>query len=546
MNINKLMPKDALNQRKVEIQASTARWERTGLLEGLNESDKGNVAVMLDNQAKQILFESNATSTVAGSEEWAGVALPLVRRVFGDIKAKDFVSVQPLDRPSGLVFWMEFKYGTGQPGFSTNAGHRSQRDSLFGITDASKGDGDSIATGGFYGAGRFGYSINDYSSSTFTVVSNANANNLSNGTGSVEAANLTSDIGFNSEFSGSIVTPSNFKKVIVPVNQLSNPDLLGARAFTLTATGINEVFNQFTTVSADKSTITFFVDGTLTTAADVKVFYHKQPTDITRGDFEDGKTQENPLDIPELNMEFYSETITAKTRKLKTQWTPEFARDINQYQNIDAEAELTAMLGDYIAKEIDLEILDMLRTSAQSLDAWSARIGQEYNKGTKSFVSGATNAMAYTQSTWFQTLGTKIKKQSNHIAQLTQTGGINFMVVSPQVATVLESINGFNSDVQVGKSTFNAGTVKIGTFDNQYQVYKCPYFTDNVILTGYRGSNMLEAGAVYAPHTPLIMTPVVLDPDNFTPRKGVMTSYGKKILRPEYYGLIYVEGLDSI
>ena len=429
---------------------------------------------------------------------------------------------------------------------STNAGHRSQRDSLFGITDASKGDGDSIATGGLYGAGRFGYSINDYSSSTFTVVSNANANNLSNGTGSVEAANLTSDIGFNSEFSGSIVTPSNFKKVIVPVNQLSNPDLLGARAFTLTATGINEVFNQFTTVSADKSTITFFVDGTLTTAADVKVFYHKQPTDITRGDFEDGKTQENPLDIPELNMEFYSETITAKTRKLKTQWTPEFARDINQYQNIDAEAELTAMLGDYIAKEIDLEILDMLRTSAQSLDAWSARIGQEYNKGTKSFVSGATNAMAYTQSTWFQTLGTKIKKQSNHIAQLTQTGGINFMVVSPQVATVLESINGFNSDVQVGKSTFNAGTVKIGTFDNQYQVYKCPYFTDNVILTGYRGSNMLEAGAVYAPHTPLIMTPVVLDPDNFTPRKGVMTSYGKKILRPEYYGLIYVEGLDSI
>ena len=263
--------------------------------------------------------------------------------------------------------------------------------------------------------------------------------------------------------------------------------------------------------------------------AHVKVFYHKQPTDITRGDFEDGKTQENPLDIPELNMEFYSETITAKTRKLKTQWTPEFARDINQYQNIDAEAELTAMLGDYIAKEIDLEILDMLRTSAQSLDAWSARIGQEYNKGTKSFVSGATNAMAYTQSTWFQTLGTKIKKQSNHIAQLTQTGGINFMVVSPQVATVLESINGFNSDVQVGKSTFNAGTVRIGTFDNQYQVYKCPYFTDNVILTGYRGSNMLEAGAVYAPHTPLIMTPVVLDPDNFTPRKGVMTSYGKNI-----------------
>ena len=312
MNINKLMPKDALNQRKVEIQASTARWERTGLLEGLNESDKGNVAVMLDNQAKQILFESNATSTVAGSEEWAGVALPLVRRVFGDIKAKDFVSVQPLDRPSGLVFWMEFKYGTGQPGFSTNAGHRSQRDSLFGITDASKGDGDSIATGGLYGAGRFGYSINDYSSSTFTVVSNANANNLSNGTGSVEAANLTSDIGFNSEFSGSIVTPSNFKKVIVPVNQLSNPDLLGARAFTLTATGINEVFNQFTTVSADKSTITFFVDGTLTTAADVKVFYHKQPTDITRGDFEDGKTQENPLDIPELNMEFYSKQLLPK------------------------------------------------------------------------------------------------------------------------------------------------------------------------------------------------------------------------------------------
>jgi hypothetical protein len=276
------------------------------------------------------------------------------------------------------------------------------------------------------------------------------------------------------------------------------------------------------------------------------VYYHKQPTDTTRGDFEELKTQEEPLDIPELNLEFHSQALTAKTRKLKAMWTPEFAQDISAYQNIDAEAELTGVLGEYVSREIDLEILDMLRLKAQSTDYWSARLGYQYNATTSTFVQTAANASAYNQGTWFQTLGTKVQKMSNTIDQLTFRGGANFIVTNPSVATILESIPGYAADTDGTKSNFNMGTRKIGMINSQFQVYKCPYMKENVMLVGYRGSNYLETGAVYAPYVPLIMTPLVHDPDNFTPRKAVMTRYAKEMLRPEFYGKIFVEGLDSV
>ena len=227
-------------------------------------------------------------------------------------------------------------------------------------------------------------------------------------------------------------------------------------------------------------------------------------------------------------------------------WTPEFAQDINAYQNVDAEAELTGILGEYVSREIDLEILDMLRVSAQTTDFWSARLGFQYNAVSQTFAQTSANATAYNQGTWFQTIGTKIQKMSNKIDQLTFRGGANFIVTNPTVATVLESIPGYAADTDGSKSQFGMGTRKIGMVNNTYQVYKCPYMKENVMLVGYRGSNYLETGAVYAPYIPLIMTPLVHDPDNFTPRKAVMTRYAKEMLRPEFYGKIFVEGLDTI
>lgn len=544
MRIGDLLPKDAHNKRRKEVLQLQAKWHRTGLLEGLDDYNQGIVSQLLENQAKQLVTEANRTGTAQGSEEWAGIALPLIRRIFGEIQAKEFVSVQPMNLPSGLVFWLEFKYGTGQPGFNTGAGGSSQEDSILGVTDARKGN--EVATGGLYGEGRFGYTINDYSASGLYAKTSVTPTGVS---GSIVAANTTTDIGFDTEFSASIVNANHLWKVTFLTSNLPNFDSVGARAFTLTGNNIETVYNRFTTVNDAGTHITFLVSGSSTLnngASNLTIYYHKQPTDITRGDFEEAKTQEDPLDIPELTLEFHSEALTAKTRKLKAMWTPEFAQDINAYQNIDAEAELTGILGEYVSREIDLEILDMLRVSAQTKDYWSARLGYEFNATTNTFHQTAANAAAYNQGTWFQTIGTKLNKMSAKIDQLTFRGGANFVVTNPTIGALLQSIPGFGADGNVGQSKFNMGTRKIGDIKGQFNVYVSPYMKENVMLVGYRGSNYLETGAVYAPYIPLLMTPVMHDPDNFTPRKAVMTRYAKKMLRPEFYGLIFVEGLDAI
>jgi hypothetical protein len=231
---------------------------------------------------------------------------------------------------------------------------------------------------------------------------------------------------------------------------------------------------------------------------------------------------------------------------LKAIWTPELAQDLNAYHSVDAEAELTQMLSEYISLEIDLEILEMLQTNAFSTEYWSARVGYDWTGNGFAIDSNAAAASAYTKSTWFQTLGIKLQKISNKIHQLTMRGGANFIVVSPNVATILESMNGFSANPGKDALTFAAGVTNIGSISNRYDVYKNPYMTENVILLGFKGSNFFETGAVYAPYVPLIMTPLVYDPTNFTPRRGVMTRYAKKIVRPEFYGKILVDGLNTL
>jgi hypothetical protein len=201
--------------------------------------------------------------------------------------------------------------------------------------------------------------------------------------------------------------------------------------------------------------------------------------------------------------------------------------------------------------EIDLEILDMLKANASAKTAyWSAKVGYEYDgSGTDetawSQISGASNA--YTKSTWYQTLGIKIQSVSNAIHQKTLRGGANFVVVSPETATIIESISGYVANTGDAKGkTYAMGVEAVGSINNRYTVYKNPYMLDNSILIGFRGSNFLETGAVYAPYVPMIMTPLVYDPQNFTPRKGVMTRYAKKMVRPEFYGKVIVADIDTV
>jgi len=569
MDINSLMPNDSVAKSKAATAGLVRKWERTGLLEGLSaEYEKSGMAVLLENQAKQLVSEANSTGTSANSEEWSGVALPLVRRIFAEIAAKDFVSVQPMNLPSGLVFFLDFKYGTNQPGFTTNSGKDSQNDSVFGVTDDDKGS--TVATEGLYGAGRFGYSVNEASTTTKTVVTVANAASLTAGTGIFTGSTATTTAAFtqtvfeadtnhDSEFSASLAAAGTgfgqLQRVFYHATAAQLVDTKGVRAFKISGSGISTYYPQFTKVIDGGTTtpiLSFLCKATAATPAilNADITYQKQPGDTSRGDFESDDSgvgsSNSALAIPEINLEMRSEAIVAKTRKLKAIWTPEFAQDLNAYHSIDAEAELTSMLSEYVSQEIDLELLDMLIQNAQTTDFWSARLGFEYDSTATTFSNTAGNSAAYNQGTWFQTLGTKIQKVSNKIHQLTLRGGANFLVCSPTVATILESIPGYAADTDGDKMQFAMGVQKVGAINNRFQVYKNPYMTENTILMGYRGAQFLETGAVYAPYIPLIMTPLVYDPNSFTPRKGVMTRYAKKMVRPEFYGKIHVDGLDTI
>ena len=548
MNVNTLLEgASPLQHQQNEAAKLANKWEKSGLLEGLNghESEKSNMAVLLENQARQLVNESNTTGTgtsisAGQSEAWAGVALPLVRRVFGEIVAKDLVSVQPMNLPSGLIFYLDFQYGSSnQTGFTAgdslyNAGADEAND----IPDAGK-------TGGLYGAGRFGYSINDTASIVAAIGTSANAL-TTYATGSVVGA----DYNYNTEWSAShagqfdAANAAGVTKVIVDAaDGLADYDPEGVRAFELSGTGILEVFNEFTKVNGDN--IEFLVSssnhdgiGALT------VTYHKGPDNLNdRGDFEESDfSVGGSIDIPSIDVKLNSDTVTAKTRKLKAQWTPEFAQDLNAYHSIDAEAELTSILSEYISMEIDLEILDMLIRNADTTNHWSAEVGTETSATGVESAAGSNEY--YTRMSWFQTLGIKLQSVSNTIHQKTLRGGANFMVVSPDVATILESIPGFAAAGTGNEMQFAMGVSQVGSFANRYQVYKNPYMQENLILLGFKGAQFLESGAVYAPYIPLIMTPLVYDPTNFQPRKGVMTRYAKQMVRGEFYGKVYVHGLE--
>ncbi len=511
------------------------KWEKTGLLEGLgNETNKNNMSLMLENQAKQLVVEASSTGgtanfTAGTGEQWAGIALPLVRKVFGQIAAKEFVSVQPMNLPSGLVFYLDFQYGNAKAPFE-------QGKSLYGNTGSSFPFSTPATEGGLYGAGRYSYSTNTHTASIAY--------------GGDRSSDLR-DINYDSDLSASLAAGEIYK-ITGSISGLS-ADTEAVRSFDLDSKN-----NLAALTSVSGTEITFIVSSsaTLNPSGSIDTAYSKATTDQNRGDFESGNSFATATDfgggaditIPEVNIQMRSEALVAKTKKLKAVWTPEFAQDLNAYQALDAEAEVTNVMSEYISLEIDLEILDMLiKDAAAGTEHWSA-VNNRSIVGTETATSAFGDAGFYnTQGQWFQTLGTKINKLSNKIHQLTLRGGANFLVVSPTVATILESIPGFAADNgDADKMKYAFGVQKAGQLNSRYQVYKNPYMTENVILAGFRGSQFLEAGAVFAPYIPLIMTPLVYDPDTFTPRKGLLTRYAKEMLRPEFYGKVVINGLNTL
>ena len=328
-----------------------AKWNKTGLLEGIgNETEKNNMSMILENQAKQLVMEETNTGGGAGAGsftpgtgpagQWAGVALPLVRKVFGQIAAKEFVSVQPMNLPSGLVFYLDFQYGTTKEPFTAG-------NSLYGNagTDPSTSPFGNTNEGGLYGAGRFGYSINNTQSTAYTVVS--------------KSVDWYIDLQADSDVSQSYVAGATGQIVALDVPVTNTPDYdtravkgfrLSGSAADLPTDGTAVQYPEFTRVtqSAGNDVIRFFVGAGVNEGGSLKVVYTLQTNDAERGDFEEGNTNlngnNNPITIPEINIQMQSEAIVAKTRKLKAVWTPEFAQDLNAYHSLDAEAELTSIM----------------------------------------------------------------------------------------------------------------------------------------------------------------------------------------------------------
>ena len=570
--VQNLLNESAQNASQAQFtvaQRLAKKWAKSGLLEGLQDYDRANMAMILESQAKQLVVEAsqtnggvsqgssgNATFTPGTGEQWAGVALPLVRKIFGQIAAKEFVSVQPMNLPAGLVFYLDFQYG----GANGTASPFNYNGSLYGTTGSNFGN---AASGALYGAGRYNYSLNAFSASV-------SASTVLSGSANVPF----STINFDANYSASLVAGQIIQITIPNASVVLNDiNYNGVRAFDIASGSTilsSQTLNAFTKytglpIQGGTDVLTFVITGSLTaaqannlTGSNALVVYYNKMTDFNaRGDFEDRSSSQgmsvpnyyspSQIYIPEVNVQMRSQTISAKTRKLKAQWTPEFAQDLNAYHSLDAEAELTGLLSEYISLEIDLEVLDMLIQNAPTVLQWSAKIGNQIDP-TGTFFQSNTAGAYYNQMTWFQTIGIKLQKISNLIHQRTLRGGANFMVVSPAIATILESIPGFAADTDGAADTmkYAFGVQKIGSLNSRYKVYKNPYMLENFILLGFRGNQFLECGAVYSPYVPLIMTPLIYDPTTFTPRKGIMTRYAMTMIRPEFYGGLQVADLNIV
>ena len=250
-------------------------------------------------------------------------------------------------------------------------------------------------------------------------------------------------------------------------------------------------------------------------------------------------------DMAEIDIKVDSIAVTAQTKKLKAKWTPELGQDLNAYHNLDAEVELTGILSEQIALEIDRELLgDLVQGAKAGTRYWSRAPGLFVDDEGKEI--GATSAapdFTGTVSEWYETLIETINDVSAQIHRKTLRGGANFVVCSPEVANILEFTSGFRASVTADQDRGTIGAVRAGSLSKKFDVYVDPYFLRNVLLVGRKGSSFLESGFVYAPYVPLQVTPTIFGTEDFVPRKGVMTRYAKKMVRPDMYGLVVVRGL---
>ena len=560
------------------------KWAQTGLLEGLDAAQQQNMAVLLENQAKSLLKESNSMSSGPGIEGFAAVAFPIVRRVFAGLIANDLVSVQPMSLPSGLIFFMDFVFSDDL------AGTASAQDSRFGnVKDKSIYGTDRVGsqiTGGVNLVGSLGENLSGpregvgYAYGSPTASANVTGSSHVHNYGLISA--IDEDTKKLIKFDPDVLaeTSAALIEVHAPKSAFTRPDLDNLLAFdcevsSSDGTGLKDI-TGYTLTNTDTKLIRrltqhdtannlikfYFVseasDATSAVAGEVTdqnknmavEFPQKDGIDTTGGSQGSIVGFKFPLegneDIPEIDIKVDSIAITAQTKKLKAKWTPELGQDLNAYHNIDAEVELTSILSEQIALEIDREILaDLVNGAKAATYYWSRSPGLFVNKVTGEEL-GATSAapdFTGTVSEWYETLIETINDVSAQIHRKTLRGGATHIVCSPEVANILEFTAGFRANVTADADKGDIGAVKVGSLNRKFDVIVDPYFPRNVLLVARIGSSFLESGYVYAPYVPLQTTPTIFGPEDFVPRKGVMTRYAKKMVRPDMYGLVVVRGL---
>jgi len=630
---------EGIRQRHLgqQSQRLVEKWSRTGLLRGMDGVHRENMAVLLENQAAQLLREQsslgtgNASGAASGDMQgFTNIAFPIVRRVFGGLVANEIVSIQPMSLPSGLLFYLDYTYGTVQGQANTDEAVYNTGSSIYGNPAGKSVQDGATQTGGMYDLAGAGYSrvwqtagaVTLITSGAFRDGSTMSATSVLMATGSdgkliqfdpalttlIEDANgagakansYTAIVVKASSLSASANQPVDFTAIkeiglfaggdTTPYGPVSS-DLQGqgiglinvrrlnqlvkvtpAGATGASVTGITPI-STITSVTSPPSGldssdigVLFIVSGTQTaaTAATLECQY-VQDANFTSSDgqtlviptFESNFASTPSPEIPEIDIKIESVPVVAETRKLRARWSPELAQDMNAYHSLDAEVELTQILSEQVALEIDREILnDLLQGASGANLYWSRAPGKFVNKenGTEVLASSTLApgpAFTGTVREWYETLVETIIDAGNTIHRKTLRGSANFVVVGPDVATILESSVFYKPDLGLSNegqvsSPFTLGAERAGQLSNRFTVYKDPYFPRNKVLVGYKGGSYLETGYVYAPYVPLIVTPTIFAPEDFTPRKGVMTRYGKKLVRADFYGTVTVLNMNII
>jgi len=592
---------------RAEGHALLEKWQRTGLLEGLGDSRaQHGMARLLENQAKELLRES---STMSGGdvEGFAAVAFPIVRRVFAGLIANDLVSVQPMSLPSGLIFFLDFTTSTSGPGLP-RLGYGSSEESLYGgQVVGSKLTGGVDLSGDGAEAGPYGLN-NGYASPTSSCIVGTSAGSAitliatgvagqapgtTNGIFSWDASTqntIDKLTQHDPDLSGSLVAiveitgstdlkQLNIQNLVAMQCSSGSTDHFSSRAklvrrLSLVSSGSKATDPSMGDASGEggyKATLVFTQvsgavtmhgeDGTGTatgmgllpavTGGLLKLtfpigdqFNASNALGSVIGATEWGL--ENNQLIPEIDIKVDSIAVTAVTKKLKAKWTPELGQDLNAYHNLDAEVELTSILSEQIALEIDREIIsDLIRGATAATYYWSRSPGLfvERDTGKEIGASSAAPDFTGTVSEWYETLVETINDVSAQIHRKTLRGGANFVVCGPEVANILEFTAGFRASVTADDEKGSIGAVRVGSLSKKFDVVVDPYFPRSVVLVGRRGGSFLESGYVYAPYVPLQTTPTIFGPEDFVPRKGVMTRYAKEMVRPDMYGLVLVQGI---